>query len=76
MKIPEKYCCDICGKELATREIKRKIYVSTDCDWTEGRVAKPHLELMIADICDECMLKGTNFVADFQESNLRLKFDK
>lgn len=73
MIIPERRVCDFCGKENPEYQTLR-IPIKTDCEWTEGRVTKPRIELEAHDICEECLLQATNIYADFQGSNLRISY--
>lgn len=75
MKVPARYLCDLCGKEIDKSQTDRTLFVTTNCDWTEGRPCKEHIERVEIDICDECLIKSLRIQADFQGSNIRFKED-
>ena len=62
-----KTICDFCGAE--NPEYKNCLLpVITNCDWTEGRADKAHIEFTRYDICKKCLLSATNIIAGFQGS--------
>lgn len=63
--------CDFC-KSHNPKYKKINLPIKTKCDWTEGRPALEHIEFMQVDICEECLIKTTNVIADFQGSNLQI----
>lgn len=72
MIIPEQILCDFCRK--VDPEYKQlKLPVITNCDWTEGRSEKEHIDFILCDICKDCLMKVTNIKAGFQGKNLTIK---
>jgi hypothetical protein len=68
MKQPEKYFCDMCGKEVSNKN-KHNIHVRTYCNWTDGIPEGPYTEIVSMDLCDDCLLKSCNIETGFQGSN-------
>ena len=73
MKVPERYYCDLCNKEISKNQCDRTVFVTTDCDWTEGRSCKERIETVKVDICDNCLIKSMNLQADYRGTNIRFK---
>lgn len=71
MIIPEKRVCDFCGRN-DPMFCDIKLPVVTNCEWTEGRSTKRHIELEKYDICEECLIKATNILCDFRGQNSRI----
>lgn len=53
--------CDICGKQVVTRELTIPIKFFTEQD--EGRSCEPYISMTKVDICNDCLMKATNIHA-------------
>ena len=73
MKVPERYYCDLCNKEISKNQCDRTVSVTTDCQWTSGTPCKERIETVKVDICDNCLIKSTDLQANFQGTNIRFK---
>lgn len=69
---PEKYFCDMCGKEITrTRDFTNQIIpVVTDCEWEEGHRTETHVEGLKMDLCRDCYVKAFNIRCGYRGKNL------
>lgn len=75
MKIPEKYYCDGCKKELDPND-KRNIIgvaipVSTEVEWEEGHQTLPYITSTRMDLCPECYLHTTNMKCGYRGNDIK-----
>ena len=73
MKKPEQYFCDMCGKEITVMNgfINQIMPVVTDCEWTEGRPEKLHVDSLKMDLCKECYIRAFNIKCSYRGQNKR-----
>lgn len=68
MRQPEKYFCDMCGKEITSTSgfTSQIIPVVTDCEWEEGHATERHIESLKMDLCKECYVKAFNIKCSYR----------
>lgn len=74
MRVPEKYYCDGCKKELDINDKRNIIGVSipvlTEVEWEEGHQTLPYITTIKMDLCPECYLHTTNVRCGYRGENL------
>lgn len=75
MKIPEKYYCDACKKELDPNDkrniIGKPIPVLTKVEWEEGHKTLPYITSLKMDLCHECYLHTTNMKCGYRGNGIK-----
>lgn len=68
-----KYYCDLCGNQLMSKNPKTyELLVWTNCDWTEGRLTKDHLQKISVELCMDCLKKAIPLKCGFRGQDLRI----
>ena len=70
MRIPEKFLCDMCGKEIdsVSGYLNQKMPVVTKCEWEEGHATDPQVTTNEMDLCRECYINAFNIECGYRGS--------
>jgi hypothetical protein len=62
------YCCDVCEKEIAFKDIKEvRLPVIVKCDQSDGSYCQPFLDFKFLDLCNACLHKVAVVEYGFRE---------